>query len=74
MKIECAEGARIVQHDARLVGEQDGGASEARQWICGAIQVPVAGHAEVGVQHAAVVEMNELVLASPLDGTNAHAA
>lgn len=74
MKIERAEGARIVQHDARLIGEHDRGASEARQWIGGAIQVPVARHAKVSMQHAAVIEMNELVLASPLDGTNARAA
>ena len=74
MKIERAEGARIVQHDACLVGEHDRGAREARQWIGGAIQVPVARHSKVGVQHAAVVEMDELVFASPLDGTYARAA
>lgn len=74
MKIERAERARIVEHDARLIGEHDRGASEARKRIGGAIQVPVARHAKVGVQHAAVVEMNELVLASPFDGTNARAA
>ena len=74
MKIERAERARIVQHDACLVGEHDRGACKARQWIGGAIQVPVARHTKVGVQYAPILEMNELVLASAFDSTNARAA
>jgi len=55
MQIERAQGARIVEHDARAVVEHDRSAREARQRIGGTIQVPVAGHAKMRVQDAPVV-------------------
>lgn len=73
MQIERAQGARIVEHDARAVVEHDRSAREARQRIGGAIQVPVAGHAKMGVQDAPVVEANELMLPPSFDRVNARA-
>ena len=67
VQVERAERARVVEDDARAVGEVDRRASEPRQVVAGAIDVPVASHAKVRVKHASVVEEEQLMLSATLD-------
>ena len=60
--------SRIDETDARAVVEVERRACVRRALRVGRADVPVAGHAEVRVQRATVVESEELVLATALHG------
>ena len=67
MHVERAERARIDEDQASTVGEVEHGAREARQRRTDRSTVPIAIHAEMHVNDAAVIEVEELVLSPPLD-------
>ncbi len=74
MQLERTERAWIVEHHASAVVERERGARETWQWICRAVDVPVAGHAKVRLEDAAVVQVDELMLAAALDVVHASSA
>ena len=47
MKIDRAERTRIVEHNARSIGEAQYGARKSRQLLADSIDVPIAGHTEM---------------------------
>lgn len=67
MNVDRAERPWVVKHDARSISKCEKRPRESRQLFVGAIDLPVAGHAEMRMHHAAVVEHDELVLSAPLD-------
>ena len=70
---DAGECARIGQADDRAVVEHEANAFVARRRIAVATEPPVAGHAEVHVQHGAIVEVEQLVLAAALHAVHATA-
>jgi hypothetical protein len=74
MKVERAERARIIEHDARPIVEAQHRARESRQFVADTIDVPVAGHPEMGMEHTPVGERDELMLSAPLDRLHPRAA
>lgn len=74
MQIERAERARIIQHDARSVVEAEHRARKSRQVVGDVIEMPIAGHTEMGVQDPTVVEHDQLMLSAPFDPLYGRAA
>ena len=73
MQVDRAERARVDEDERRRIVEIDGGAREARQRSGGFRERPIAIHAKVGVQHATIVEMQQLMLAATLDACDPRA-
>ncbi len=59
--------ARIGEHDAGAVLELENESREPRKLLVAGTDDPVTGHAKVHVQHGAIVEHRELMLATALD-------
>ena len=68
MQIERAQCARIIEHDPRAIVENDRRARETRKRVIRVIQMPIARHAEMSVQHASIGEHQQLMLAATFDG------
>ena len=71
VQIDGAECARVNEHETCCVLELEGGSSEPRKHVANSVGDPIAIHAEVHVDDASIVEMQELMLASPLDSEDA---
>ena len=67
MQIDRAERARIDEDQRSCIVEIDRGTREARKIIGGLHERPIAIHAEVSVQHAPIVEMQQLMFAATFD-------
>ena len=71
MHVDRTEGARVDEDERAAVVEVEHGAREARQLDARLGQHPIAVHAEVRVHDSTVVQMQQLMLATSLDASDA---
>ena len=74
MDVERRQGARVLEHDTHAAREIEDRASEARRRIRALADDPVTIHTEMDVDHAAILEMNELVFPATFDHADARAS
>jgi hypothetical protein len=66
-QLHCGERTRICENHATAVVELEDESRKARKLDADALHDPIARHAKMHVQHRAIVEDSELVLAAPVD-------
>ena len=67
MDIDSRQRARVIQYHTNVRVKLEDGAGEARHRLRRRSDDPIPIHAEMNVEDAAILEVNELMLASPLD-------
>jgi len=70
MDIDRGQRAGVFEHDTDLLLEMKDGTRKARHRLGRRSNDPVSVHSEVHVQNTPIIEMNELMLSSTLDGAH----
>ena len=74
MQLDRRESARVDERNPRSVRQLDGCAREAWERVLGPSDLPIAGHAEVDMEHPVIVELEQLMLTASSDTDDAGTA
>jgi hypothetical protein len=74
VNVEGRERTGVIEHHPGAGREVDDDASESRQRIVRATDLPVAVHPEVHVHHPTIIEVDQLMLSTSLDITHTGAS